>query len=216
MSWARYVLIATQDKKNEILKKLQDYDYHKLISENDGKLLFAYEGRREISVDPDKTLTLSVSDEENYNIEGNPELAKAFSARIELVVGFSIPRSKKENLDNDAKAKKLLAGLLGLRTDHDSDVKYDYLNYRFDIVPDKKTKSLMKNLSKLAEICERLDIEHRIAISDNGYMEVLGDFDDIGLWIGPSAYVTAYWDEHSLIINSADTLFDENNLDFDS
>jgi len=211
MSWARYALIATQDKKDEILNELKDHENKKLLSERDGKLLFAYEGRYDIQVDTDKILSLSVDDEDYYCVEGDLDLASTFKARIEMVIGYSIRLSDKKKLEKHADGKILLKEISDLGNAEEED---DFYNCRFDVPLDKKSDDLMKSLNKLAEICEELQIEHRVSVFDEGYCKVLGDLEDVGLWIGPSAYVMADWDEHSLIINSGETLFDDNNLNF--
>jgi hypothetical protein len=213
MSWARYALIAMQDKKDEILNKLKDYENKKLLSERDGKLLFVYEGRVDVQVDKDKILSLSVDDEDDYCVEGNLDMASTFNARIEMVTGYSVRLSDKKKLEKHAEGKTLLKEMADLGNPEEEE-EDDFYNCRFDVLPDKKSDDLMERLNKLAEICEELEVEHRVSVFDDGYCEVLGDLEDVGIWIGPSAYVKADWDEHLLIINSSETLFDDNNLDF--
>ena len=211
MTWERYALIATQDKKDEIFNKLKDYEHKKLLSERDGKLLFSYEGRCRIDlqVDMDKILLLLVDDEDNYCVEGNLDLASTFKARIEIVIGYSIRLTDKKKLDKHAEGKILLNEISDLG---DAEEEDDFYNCRFDVSLDKKPDNLIEKLNKLAEICEEIEIEHRISVFDDGYSEVLGGLEDVGLWTGPSAYVMANWEEHSLVINSAETLFDDKNL----
>jgi hypothetical protein len=211
VTWERYALIATQDKKDQIINKLKDYEYKKLLSERDGKLLFGYEGRCRIDlqVDTDKTLSLRVDDEDNYCVQGNLDLASTFKAGIEIVIGYSIRLPDKKKLEKHAEGKILLNEISDLCDAEEADAFY---NCRFDVSLDKKPDDLVKRLIKLAGICEELEIEHRVTVFEDGYCEVLGALEDVGLWIGPSAYIIANWEEHSLVINSAETLFDDNNL----
>lgn len=213
MPWSRYALIATQDMKDEILNKLNDYENKKLLSERDGTLLFAYEGRIHVQVDKDKTLSLSVDDEDNYFVEGNLDLASTYNAKIEMVIGYSIRLSDKKELEKHAEGKLLLKEISDFG-DSEEEEEDGFYNCRFDVPSDQKAGDLIEILNQLVDILEELEIEHRISIFDDGYCEVLGNLEDVGLWIGPSAYVKADWDEHSLIINSGETLFCESSLDF--
>ena len=213
MSWSRYALIATQDMKDEILNKLNDYENKKLLSEHDGMLLFAYEGRIHVQVDKDKTLSLSVDDEDNYFVEGNLDLASTYNAKIEMVIGYSIRLSDKKELEKHAEGNLLLKEISDFGNSEEEE-EDGFYNCRFDVTSDQKTGDLIEILNQLVDIFEELEIEHRISIFDDGYCEVLGNLEDVGLWIGPSAYVKADWDEHSLIINSGETLFCESSLDF--
>jgi len=209
MPVGRYLLIAAQEKKDDILNVLKDYDHKKILSEIDGKIIFVYEGRGSEYID--ETLTLSVDDEEDYGIEGDLELGSTFNAKVEIVVGYSIPMPGKEKLEKDANAKKLLNVLnsFGKILKEESD---GYYNCEFVTCPGKKSETLMKNLKELASVCENLDIQHRITIFHGFWSGELGDLEDIGMWIGPSAYVTADLGEHEVIINSCEILFDGNSL----
>jgi len=214
VTWERYALIATQDKKDEILDKLNDYEHKKLLAERDGKVLFAYEGRCRIDlqIDTDKTLSLSVDDEDCYCVEGDLDLAATFEARIEIVIGYSIRLSDKKKLEKHAGAKILLNEISLIGDAEEEEVGDDFYKCRFDVSLDKNPDDLIERLYKLEKIFEELEVEHSISAFDRGYSEVLGDLEDVGLWIGPSAYVMANWEKHSLIINSAATLFDDNDL----
>ena len=151
MPWSRYALIATQDMKDEILNKLNDYENKKLLSEHDGMLLFAYEGRIHVQVDKDKTLSLSVDDEDNYFVEGNLDLASTYNAKIEMVIGYSIRLSDKKELEKHAEGNLLLKEISDFGNSEEEE-EDGFYNCRFDVPSDQKTGDLIEILNQLFKI----------------------------------------------------------------
>ena len=212
----RYVVIAKQNQKDKILKELEEIgsDCFRFLTELGGSILFTYIGRYDIQIDRSQTILLGINDEDDFIIKGDLNLALPFDAKIELVVGYSFRSADIKKIENNPKANLLFNGInkLGYGEISDED---SYLNCRFDLCSGERTNVLCRKLNKLADVCMELDIEYRIAIyNEDNYSEVLGSFEDRGVWIGPSAYVKALWGDHQLTLNSSDTFLDDNDIDY--
>jgi len=216
MSWERFVLIVKHKCRDEILRKLEDYDNKKLLAEVDGKNLFVYEGRIEIETDCHEALTLMVDREEYYSISGDLTLAITFGAKIELVVGYSISLDSMEKIKDTLDFKMLSKEIIELSSadqfNQEEDDEYCYSTFYLRL--GKESEEIMPKLYALADLFVEKGIEYRMAVFNRGYPEVLGDLKDDGPWIGPSAYIVADWNEHSLIVNSGEILFDGDAVDF--
>ena len=75
-------------------------------------------------------------------------------------------------------------------------------------------ESVLEKLSQLSALCEKKDIEHRVVTYEGEYKSELGTLEDNGIWIGPSVYFSADWDEHELVINANEVLLDGNDLEY--
>jgi uncharacterized protein YjfI (DUF2170 family) len=216
MSWERFVLIVKHKCRDEILRKLEDYDNKKLLAEIDGKNLFVYEGRIENATDCHEALTLMVDDEEYYSISGDLTLAITFGAKIELVVGYYISLDSVEKIKDNLGFKMLSKEIIELSSadqfKQEEDDEYCYSTFSLRL--DKELEEIMLNLYALAYLFVEKGIEYRMTVFNKGYPEVLGDLQDYGPWIGPSAYIVADWNDHSLIVNSSEILFDGDSVEF--
>ena len=215
MTWERFVLVTEKQDINEI-KQISSTLKFKCLSENKGYLLIICEGRYVIDIDLNQSMIISIDDEDNNSYKGNLSLASYFNIQLKVLVGFSIYISDHINLKKHKKGLKLL-DFINYIDSSDSEIEENILYTRIEINGLENNIKILKALNDLSEICTELGYVHRISIYSDGHGNILGDLDDLGLWIGPSSYIYASWEsnQNEIIINSSEILINDNTFLFD-
>jgi len=215
MAFLRAALITKSTDGSSVIANFNENYNIRLLGELGDLSLFAYEGRSQIDIDEQESLTLLVDDEDHYYISGDSELAASFNARIEFTIGYCLSASNKNILANNAPTQRLLNEIDAFIG---SDIQEEdgYVNCQIRISAGPQAESLLLKLGNLSDFCHELGIEHRVAtFDDDCYPKVLGSLEDLGYyWIGPSAYVMANYNEDELIVNASEIFYNGNSLFF--
>jgi len=219
MSYLRALAIAPQSMQNQIEKKLREQYAYKILAQIDRHFLVAYAGRTLLNLDPKRTCTLGVDARNSgYQQSGNERLALLFGARIELVIGISVPLSRVRRIpDTGKKILNKLEKLSGYSAEDSEDV--NRFNVRFDLSPSNEV-SASKLIKQLIKILEKAAIPYRaILFSGESDGQALGSLSEEGLYIGPAAYVFASWEQEvmrawrfDVTVNETEVLLDGNNV----
>ena len=218
MSYARSITIAPKAMQKSIFSKLEkDFQFKQMIDNND-HILVVYEGRYIPEFDQSKTFTVTIDGRNiGYSVVGNQSLQEYFDVKVELVVGVSLPLSQVSKLTKNAKShlKKLEKQATETEEDEDEDV----YNLRFDLSPEQAT-IVVEQLNDLANVLEKIAVEYRVATFEGFSGKEIGKFAEKGLYIGPSAYALASWEQQvlrteivELVLNGSETLLDGNGIE---
>jgi len=218
MGWQRNLLVfeSAKIKPATVMKKLAPYQ-SKEFARKDGCVLVVYEGRGTEDFNPKHSCTIEIDGRNaRYRITGNEYLLGTFNAYVDLCVGLQLSTADNKKLVKLSKTKKILKALGEFASPVEED---GIVSYRYDGSPDD-AEDVMCLIQDLCEYCGEAGIDHRgTTFDDVGYGEVLGEMDDSGAWIGPSAYVNASWIDpedvtatQELTLNDAETLIDGNSV----
>lgn len=218
MSWIRCMIVAPKSLESKITSDLDKNFKYKKIQENEEYVLVVYEGRDMAEFDNDKTFTLGVDGRNAvYYTSGNADLAEQFNAKIELSVGISLNLSAKNKLKS--RAAKILQKLEeDFDASSEEEENEDLFNVCLSVSSDEAEKAI-KLIDELTKILDKSSIPYRAAVFNGHYGEVRGDLAEEGLYIGPSAYALANWEQQvlrtetiELNLNGNETLLDGNSI----
>lgn len=218
MGYLRAITIAPQSMKKTIERELRANFAHRILRQRDHHFLVAYAGRFLPEFDLKRTCTFAVDGRHlGYYRRGNERTAEVFSARIEITIGVAIQLSRRRRMPEEG--KQILDKLETLSHGGVEENKAkDRFSVRFDLSPTEAVL-VSKLIKRLMTILDKAAMPYRACLFEGPHGEVFGTLSDGDLYVGPSAYVVASWEQKVLrtervvvTVNEAEVLLDGNGI----
>lgn len=210
MSWIRCLVVGERSQAAAMEAALAEGYVYKKFAETPEAVLYAYEGRSVPVFDGDATLNMGIDARHiAFFSGGNSDLAGSFNAVMELTCGLALALSSKSDLSSEAEA--LVQSLLELGGLEEESPDEDRWTIRFDVA-EASADEVLGALYELTQCLNDQGLPYRIATFEDGSGVVLGDLDDAGPFVGPSACASASWEQAGttvqLTLTQDETLLD--------
>jgi hypothetical protein len=213
--WTR-ALYITPSKREKALESAFGKCVWKKLREQNGLTLYVAESRGRPDYDPQSTLVIGIDDRgPGWFIFGDPQLAAAFNARIELTVGFEIESKDYPKLKNYKPFTAAVKQLEEVAGELEFDEDQDRFGARIDVELGERAEQAVAALEKLAAALAQKGVDHRVAVFRGQTGEMLGELDESDQYLGPDAIVCASWDVQvmrtetvEVVLNESESLLD--------